>query len=504
MSQLRPAIILSYFNIILTNVVGLFLTPYIIKNFGNSEYGLYTLIGSFVAYLSLMELGLNNTVVRFVSKYRAEGKIEEEKRFLGTTMLIFLSISVLVLIIGAYLYFHLETIFGKGLSISQIEDAKIMFLILLFNIAVTLPGGVFSAICTAYGEFVFPKSLNLVKYILRSISVFAIVSFGGKAISLVLIDTIFNILAIAATIYYSISHLKVRFDFKKNSPVITKQIFSYSIWIFLLSIMQSFQWNAGQVILGFNLNTTVVAVYAIGLMLGGYFGAFSGVINTLLLPRAANIIAEKYTSAALTREMIRVGRMNSFISLTILSGFILFGKEFILLWVGDAYLQSWNIALIIMAATCIPLSQSLGVSILEIKDKVKFRAIGTLVTMTVAVLVGAYLTEYLGIYGILIPIAMAMFVNTIINNVLFIIAFKFHVRRFFIDVFFFQIVFSGFVLLIGILIKRYIQIDSWLEFLVSGSVFLFVYVMLFYLLILKSDEKQLMLKKIEPNAPLIS
>ena len=67
-------------NILVTNVVGLLLTPFIIKSLGDSEYGLYTLVGSFIAYFSLMDLGLNNTVIRFVAKYRTQkDKKGEEK-----------------------------------------------------------------------------------------------------------------------------------------------------------------------------------------------------------------------------------------------------------------------------------------------------------------------------------------------------------------------------------------------------------------------------------------
>ncbi len=100
MSQLKKGAVLTYINIALTNVIGLTLTPFIIRSLGNSEYGLYTLIGSFVAYLTLVDLGLNNTIVRFVAKYRAEGDSYGEKQFLSTTMWVYLGISFFIIIIG--------------------------------------------------------------------------------------------------------------------------------------------------------------------------------------------------------------------------------------------------------------------------------------------------------------------------------------------------------------------------------------------------------------------
>ena len=494
MSQLKKGALLSYANIILVNVVGLMLTPFIIRSFGDSEYGLYTLIGSFVAYLALMDLGLNNTIVRYVSIYRAENNQEEEQKFLGITMLIYLIISVVLVFVGLILYNKLDVIFGESLSLSQLEDAKIMFKILLFNIAITLPGGTFTAICTAYGKFIFPRALLIIKYVLRAITVYIILSQGGKSISLVIIDTVFNIIVILITSYYCIYLLGVKFKFKKSDKSIVVNIFSYSIWIFIVTIVRSFQWNAGQVVIGINTNTVTVAVFAVGLMLGGYFGTFAGVINSLLLPKAAKMVTLNNTGKELTDTMIRIGRINMFLSFLILSGFFLLGKEFINLWVGNSYKESWNIALIIMFVSIINLSQSFGISILEIKKKVRFRAIGMLVSISFAVVIGYYLSKNQGIYGILIPIAIAMMVNTIINNILFIKVFNFQIIHFFKQTFLKQVVFSIIFIIVGIKILGHFSINTWPKFILAGICFSILYVFIFAILISNKEEQNLFKK----------
>ena len=104
-------LLLSYINIGLTNVVGLILTPYIVNKLGNSEYGLYLLIGSIIIYLSVMDLGLNNSVIRYVSLYRAENKLESEKKLISSIFLIYLVICLLVLILGILVYNYFDKIF---------------------------------------------------------------------------------------------------------------------------------------------------------------------------------------------------------------------------------------------------------------------------------------------------------------------------------------------------------------------------------------------------------
>ena len=93
MSQLKKGALLSYFTILITNIVGLFLTPYIILKLGNSEYGLYTLIGAFIGYISIFDLGLNNTIIRFVTKYKTENNEVGEQNFLAISLIIYFFIN---------------------------------------------------------------------------------------------------------------------------------------------------------------------------------------------------------------------------------------------------------------------------------------------------------------------------------------------------------------------------------------------------------------------------
>ena len=52
MNQLKAGAILSYLNIIINICVGLVYTPFMMRALGQSEYGLYALIGSVAAYLN--------------------------------------------------------------------------------------------------------------------------------------------------------------------------------------------------------------------------------------------------------------------------------------------------------------------------------------------------------------------------------------------------------------------------------------------------------------------
>lgn len=494
MSQLKKGALLSYLNIILRNVIGLFLTPFIIKMLGDSEYGLYLLIGSFVAYLSLLDLGLNNTIIRFVAKYKVQNDTKGEKEFLGTTFLVYLGISCLVALLGFIIYLNLESIFGLSLSVEEMEKAKIMFLILVLNLIFKIPGGSFEAICNAYEHFVFPRLIYILRYISRAVCIIAVLYLGGRAISLVVIDTVFNLIVIGITGIYVHKKLKLRISIKTYDLKLIPGIFSYSFWVFVFGIMFMFQWHAGQVVLGINSNTLTVAVFGVGVLLGGYYGAFATAINGVLIPRATQMVVKKEDGKFLTDAMIKIGRLNLFILVFILSGFFLFGKEFVYLWVGETYAPSWLIALLIMTALTLPLTQAFGNAILEAKRKNRFKSMISVVTVGLAVIIGFFLSKNHGMLGMIIPLVSAIALNNILMNFYYKKIFAFEVGHFFKNTMFRLFPVYGVLVFVCYQLVNFKIIYSWFHLIVCVLLYTILYVLVTYFLLMNTYEKSLIPK----------
>lgn len=495
MSQLKKGALLSYITIFLTNIIGLLLTPFIIKSLGDAEYGLYTLIGAFVGYISVLDFGLNNTIVRFVAKYRAEKDKKGEENFLAITMGVYGLISIIIALVGVVLYFNLDTIFSNSLTFEELAKAKVMFIILILNLAITLPGGAFTAICSGYEHFVFPRTINIVRYIVRSAMVVGLLLAGGDAIGLVLLDTVMNLLVILFNGFYVFKKLNVAFKFHYFEMPLIKEIFSYSIWVFILALVWEFQWKAGQIVLGTLTNTTMVAVYAVGIMLGSYYGAFAGAINGVFLPRATKMIVENATGEELTLMMIKIGRISFIASLLVFGGFVLYGKQFILLWVGEIYYDAWLVALIIMIGFTIPLIQVFANLILSAKSLFSFKAIVSIVFLGSGTLVGALLVKNYLIIGMVSGITFGWILAQIAMNIYFSKVIHLNMILFFKKMF--KKIIPAFLI---IMIIGY-SIDSipgigWLNFFTKGILYCGVYGFLMYTLGMLENEKEIFRKAI--------
>ncbi|MFW2137254.1 oligosaccharide flippase family protein [Chryseobacterium sp. TY4] len=488
MGKLGKGAILSYINLALVNIIGLVLTPFIIKQLGTSQYGLYVLVGGLIGYISVMDLGINNAIIRYVSSYRASGNVLDEKKFLTTVFSIYGVISIVIVIIGSLLYLFLGEIFSK-FSADDLIKLKKMFIILIFNLIVSIISGGFLAICNAYKEFVFPRLLAIIKYLSRTTLVYLFLSKTKDAMTLVWIDTFLNVLILFVALYYVLTYLKVSFYPKlKYNKTLVLDIFSYTIWIFIYSITMQFQWNFSQTAIGAVLDTKTVAVFGVGIMLSGYYSALAGVFNTLLLPKATELhnTSESYDY---TDSMITYARLNVFIMFLILGGFFLYGKEFILLWIGKEYQSSWLIAILIMLASTLAIAQGFGNSILEARKKNRFRSIIYIFSVSIGIGIGFLLLKKYGVLGMMYCLSSTIFLNSIIMLLYFRKTFKLNIYRFISNIFLKQILCLLILVIVFSYVKNYVYANTWMQLGLNIILFVCGYLSLNYLFVLNKTEK---------------
>jgi O-antigen/teichoic acid export membrane protein len=494
LSQLKKGAALNYITIFLTNVIGLVMTPFILGHIGKEEYGIYLTIGALVGTISLLDFGLNNTIVRFVAKYKAEKDKTGLENFLATTMILYLIISIVVVIFGVVFYGYIESYFTK-MNQDELEIAKVIFILLIFNLAIGLPGGSLTGMCYGHEKFVFPKTLNIIRYVLRSLTIFTVLLFGGKAIALVIIETVFNILIIATTAYYVFNKLKIRIKLHELSIKFIKHIFGYSTWIFVFALVKLFQWKSGHWVLGRICSPEVLTIYGIGIVLGTYYGAFSSAISSVFLPRATQMSVGNASGEELTSMMIKIGRISFIILMYILIAFIFFGRQFVYLWVGgelgeQGSFESWVIALMIMVAYTLPLIQGFGNSILEAKNKLSFKAILYLSFMIIGTIIGAFLAKPYGPIGMMSGSILGWLIVQNVMNFYYHRTIGLNIIRFFKELLNKTIIVLLVVIGISYLLN-FIPGSGWGNFILKGTSYTIIYGVLIYFFGMINFEQEL-------------
>lgn len=497
MNQLKAGAALNYVIIILNIAVGLLYTPYMLRMMGQSEYGLYSLVASVIAYLTVLDLGLGNAVIRYTAKFRAEGKTEEQYEMFGMFLVLYSLISILALICGMGLYLNVETMFGSTMTEIEQSRARIMILILVINLVFTFPMSIFGSIMSAYERFVFPKTINIIRVILNTVVMIALLKMGFKAVAMVILQTVFNIATLIINYLYCKYRLQIKIRFVKFQWGFLCEVAIYSFWIFLNVIMDRIYWSTGQFILGVVSGTRAIAVFAVAIQLQGMYMQFSNAIASLFLPKVTAMVTSKNDYQEISSLFIKTGRLQYVIIAYILTGFICFGNQFINLWAGADYQESFIIAVLFFVPLTVPLIQNLGITILQARNQMAFRSILYIGIAAISLILQILFAKHWGGIGCAIAISGALIVGQIvIMNLYYSKKQHLNIRKFWDEILKMSIV----PLLVGSLFcitSKYYSINSWLRLCVWIILFSIVYIPLVYKFCLHENEKVLFVSPIK-------
>lgn len=249
-NEIKLGVVLSYIIVGVDIIIGLAYTPILIRMLGQSEYGLYSLISSVIGYLTLFDLGFGNAIIVYTARYKAKGEKEKEQKLHGMFFGIYTIIGIIAGIAGFILYLNVNNMFGNTMSIEELDRARQLMIVLIINLVITFPFSVFSSIITAYEKFVFAKLLNIVRIVLMPLIMIPLLLNGHKSLSLVIVLTLINIGVLLANTIFCLKKIKIKLKFGKIDFKLLKEIFSYSFYIFLNTIIDKANWSIDQFILG--------------------------------------------------------------------------------------------------------------------------------------------------------------------------------------------------------------------------------------------------------------
>ena len=433
--QLKAGVLLSYLTLALSNIIALVYTPFMLRLMGQSEYGLYSLVASVVAYLTILDFGFGNAIIRYTAKYSAESKFDELSSLFGMFLIMYIGVGIIALIAGISLYLNVDLLFEQSMTAYELREAQAMVLLMVLNVVFTFPLSVFPSIIIAYEKFTFHKLVNLVRILLQPCIMIPLLLMGYKAMGMVVLTTILNLGTLLIYCWYCFYKLHIKIVFKGFSRPLIKEASIYSFYVFLTIIVDRAFWSTGQFILGILSGTKDVAIYSLVVQLCNYYMAFSLAISGVFLPKMTQLVSEKRSMIEVSDLFIKIGRIQFIIMAYILFGFILFGKVFVSYWAGNGYEMVYPLTVLIMIPQTIPLIQNLGISVLQALNRQRFRSFLNVIVALISVAVGYELTKVFGVVGCAISTAGALFIgHGVILNWYYLKKIKLEIVRFWFSI----------------------------------------------------------------------
>ena len=486
----KIGVILGYMNIAVRMVTQLLYVPIMLRILGQSEYGVYQLVASIISYLGLLSFGFGDSYLRFYSQ--CKGDVKREYRLNGTFLMVFCLFALLALIVGCTISINTDTILGNKITIEEKSLARILFFILTGNMALTFPLGVFSSIVASRENFVFQRVIELIGNIANPFLMFLMLMLGKGSIGIVVVTTFFTIISGIVNIWYVKTRIKTEFWFEGINFQLIKEIGTFSFFVFLASIIDQINWNIDKYLLGRIVGTVAISVYSLGAQINTIYVQISDMAATVMVPKVNKIVARnENTMTELNMLFMKLGRIQALVIMGIVVGFVAMGKDFIMLWAGTEYVESYYVTLLLIVPVSIPLMQSLGIDIQRALNKHQLRSLVYAGLSILNLLISIPLIYKMGATGAALGTAISiLFGNGLIMNIIYVKHIGIDVIQFWKRVL--PIVIASFpALLSGMLINHLIHSVSWSALAIKAILFIMVYTTSQWFFAMNPEEKKL-------------
>jgi len=329
--------------------INFFLSPFVVRHLGNTQYGVWTIILALTGYLGLLDLGVRGAVTRYVAKFHAEAQHKRASNVASSAMVIFSSAGIIAIlasfILAAVVVGHFK------IPAEFVTASRIVLILAGFSVGTSLVNGVFGGILVGLQRFDITNAIEIGLSILRAGAIVMALHLGYGIIALASIQLSFNLIRwVANVILARHFYPELRIDLSEADYAGVKLIFSFSAFSFLLHISGTLIYASDNVVIGAYMPVAAVTFYVIGGNLIEYTRTLLSGISQTMTPLASSIEAQKDWSQV-QRVVLFSSRAGTMIILPIAITFMLRGSSFIGLWMGAQYAHTSGTVLMILSMT---------------------------------------------------------------------------------------------------------------------------------------------------------
>jgi O-antigen/teichoic acid export membrane protein len=375
-----------------------FLTPFILHRLGSTAYGLWVLIGSVVAYGSVLDFGIWGAIIKYVAEYRARGENDTAQALVATAFRIYAGLGLavtLLCVIAAAIVPH-------WLNIPADQRGLAGQLILLMGIGagISLPGLMPLSILRGLQRY------DIVNFVEISASLFTtaatigllLLNGGVRGVVIANLAGLFVMLLLSAWFVRRIAP-ELQFARRGAKHEHVRPILRYSWPLFVKDVASRLQTKTDEITIAAFLPVAAIAPYSIARRLSEATYLLTKQFMKVLLPLASELHAEN--DFVRLRLIFTAGtRLTLALSLAIGGMLIILARPILTLWVGPAYAFASPLVAILATASFLAAAQWPAGAVLQGMARHRLLAATSLGSGLVNLAVSIALVRPLGLTGV--------------------------------------------------------------------------------------------------------
>jgi len=288
-----------YIRMIVSLIINLYTSRVFLEALGVEDYGIYNIVGGFVALLSVLTGTIRSAAQRFITYALGEGDFERLRDTFSTFKTLYLLVGAAIFIIGEVLgLFFLEKLLV--LPINRLDAAYFVFHCSLLSFVIHLVTIPYNASVIAHERMNFFALVSIAESLLKLliayllfIAPFDTLKFYGFLLSVVSL-----LVFLSNYLYCRLKFLESGGSFHIHYSIFRK-IFSYSTWVIIGTSSGIFKEQGVNIVINNFWGVAMNAAKGISVQVEHAVGMFSANIGTAISPQ----ITKSYASGDVGRAI---------------------------------------------------------------------------------------------------------------------------------------------------------------------------------------------------------
>ena len=402
---------LRFTNLVGAALVSVLIMPFVVRTLGDRMYGVWALVGTFIGYYGVLDLGLAKATSRYLAGALGSNDQEECNRVFNTGLRLYLGLGGLVLV-GTTVGALLAPLFCKNP-----QDASLfakLIVILGLNLSLQFPLRIFTGALEGHLRFDRTASLDLVTLALRTALIILVLKAGYGVVGLAWVIFVSWLPSLALTVYFTKRELPfLRCDFKSYWRKQTaRMLFSYSFYSFVSQMADILRFQVDNLVVAGVVGLAAVTHYSVGGKLARtYMDIVLALLGVFISVFSRKEGARDYEG--LRRTFLFASRLSVCLSSFVGFGMVVWGRPFIERWMGPSYLDGYTCLAALAPGIMVSLWQSPSVSLMYGVSKHKFLALSSSVEGVINLVLSIVLARKYGIVGVALGTTLPLLASKI-------------------------------------------------------------------------------------------
>jgi O-antigen/teichoic acid export membrane protein len=312
-------------------------TPVFIHQLGIEQYGLWMLVVTVTQGINIFNIGIGDTVIRFISDYRAKGLNHMLSKVFRFSLFLAVSLFFLAMIVGWILStFNFVSLFYKS---TDYTVANQLILICIASWGIKFIESAILSVFKAFERFDLNSKLAIVSKNSVVIANLIMIGIGIDLLNTLYVSLIINVINIFVQLMVLRKFNAYLFGFSKIEIIKEhKHFLKYNFWYWLQSSIALIGFLTDKLAVAWFTDVKTLGYYYIASMVAANIHNFFLAFGSFIFPR----VSFKLNNNADLKPLYFLSRSLIALPGWLIIGFLILGGDFIFkLWLGnETYLQS--------------------------------------------------------------------------------------------------------------------------------------------------------------------